>query len=123
MKAEARLEGTRALWEPYLREFNRQNGARLTRLGILKAGGGVEDLWLEDGLPLAGVGLDTEGHEPSVEIMLGREGASGRGVTHTVARARRVVIRLDADGREEGLDVEDAAGATTVLRFEPRPME
>jgi len=34
----------------HLREFNRQNGARLTRLGVIKVNGGVEDLWIESGL-------------------------------------------------------------------------
>ncbi|HZT60806.1 MAG TPA: DUF5335 family protein [Pyrinomonadaceae bacterium] len=124
MKTELRREEPGARWEPYLREFNRQNGARLTRLGVMKSDGGVEDLWLEDGLQLSGIDLDTEGDEaPSVEIMLGGEGASGRNVTRTVVRARKVVIRLDAEGRGEGLDIEDSAGATTVLRFETRSTE
>jgi hypothetical protein len=124
MKAEARSEGTPARWETYLREFNRQNGARLTRLGVIESDGGVEDLWVEDGLPLAGIDLDRKGDdETSVEIMLGRGGAAERSATHTVACARKVIIRLDANGRDEGLDIEDAAGATTVLRFEPRPTE
>jgi hypothetical protein len=80
----------------------------------------MEDLWLEDRLPLAGVDLDAKGAgAPLVQIMLGREGASERSMTHIVPHVSGVVIRLAPDGREDGLDIEDETG-TTVLRFEPR---
>ena len=116
-------EGNQARWGEYLQEFNRQNGARLTRLGVVKPGASMEDFWLEDGLPLAGVDLDTEGRDaPRVEIMLGREGAAERSMTHAVPRVRKVGIQLSTDGHGEGLDIEDENGATTILRFEPRSM-
>ena len=119
MKPEMRPEGVQASWGAYLREFSRQNGGRLTRLGVVKRGERLEDLWLEDSLPLAGVDLDTAGADaPLVQIMLGREGASERSMTHTVPHVGGVVIRLTPDGREDGLDIEDETG-TTVLRFEP----
>ena len=122
MKPEKRAEDIGAPWRAYLREFSSQNAARLTRLGAIKANGGTEDFWLEDGLPLAGVDIDTKGDDaPLVEIMLGARGGAGGGMTHTVRRVRRVGIRLAADDGDEGLDVEDGEGVTTVLRFEPRP--
>ena len=122
MKPEMKSEGARARWEAYLREFDRQNRGRLTRLGVVKRGERLEDLWLEDSLPLAGVDLDAKGVDaPLVQIMLGREGASERSMTHTVPHVSGVVIRLTPDGREDGLDIEDETG-TTVLRFEPRSM-
>ena len=120
MKPEMRPEGVQASWGTYLREFTRQNGGRLTRLGVVKRGERMEDLWLEDNLPLSGVDLDAKGADaPLVQVMLGREGASERSMTHTVPRVSGVVIRLTPDGREDGLDIEDETG-TTVLRFEPR---
>jgi hypothetical protein len=124
MKPEVRPESPQARWEAYLEEFNRQNARRLTRLGVVRAGGKAEDFWLEDRLPLAAVSLDA-GHDraPQVEIMLRREGAPGRSITHTVPRVSSLVIRLTPDGLGDGLNVEDEGGATTLLRFEPRPME
>lgn len=124
MKPETRIEGPQARWAAYLQEFNQQNRARLTRLEVIKPGGSMEDFWLEDGLPLAGVDLDAEGSDaPRVEIMLGGEVVSERSMTHTVPRVRRIEIRLTADGSGEGLDIEDETGATTVLRFEPRSLK
>jgi hypothetical protein len=121
MKPEKRIESPAAGWRAYLREFSGRNAARLTRLGVIKADGVTEDFWLEDGLPLVGVDIDTKGNDaPLVEIMLGARGEAGRSMTHAVRRVRKVGIKLAADGSDEGLDVEDGGGVTTVLRFEPR---
>lgn len=123
MKPEMKPGAIRANWEVYLREFSRRNCGRLTRLGVVKRGGRLDDLWLEDSLPLAGVDLDAEGADaPLVQVMLGRGGASERSMTHTVPHVSSVVIRLTPDGREDGLDIEDGTG-TTVVRFEPRSTE
>ena len=123
MKPEMNPEGVRANWEVYLREFSRRNRGRLTRLGVVRRGGRLEDLWLEDSLPLAGLDLDAAGAgAPLVQVMLGREGASERSMTHTVPHVSSVVIRLTPGGREDGLDIEDGTG-TTVVRFEPRSPE
>lgn len=124
MQPELRREGPQARWEAYLEEFNRQNGGRLTRLGVVRHGEGADDLWLEDCLSLTAVSLDAEGgRAPQVEIMLGREGAPERSMTHTVACVRKLSIHLTPDGREDGLDIEDEGGQTSLLRFEPRSME
>jgi len=124
MKPELRPQGPQERWGAYLQEFSRQNGARLTRLGVVRPGALMDDLWLEDGLPLAGVDLNGEGaHAPLVQIMLGREGMPERSATHTVPRVRKVAVLLTADWHDEGLDIEDETGATTLLRFEPRSME
>ncbi len=115
-------EEQKARRKAHVEEFNRQNKARPSRLGIIKPGDRMEDYWLEDGLPFAAIGLETEGDgAPVVEIMLGAEGEAGRSVTHTVARVNTVTLRLTDDGSDDGLDVEDAEGATTLLRFEPSP--
>lgn len=124
MRPAARPEGPQVRWEAYLEEFNRQNGARLTRLGVVRPGASTDDLWIEDCLPLTAVSLDAEGgRAPQVEIMLGRVGAPARSMTHTVEGVRQLVFRLTLDGRGDGLDIEDDEGHTTLLRFEPRSLE
>ena len=106
-------------WKVYLEEFDRQNRMRLTRLGEMKAGERTDDLWLEDGLPLAGISLETKGEgAPRVEIMLGGMGEVERSMTHTVARVRKVRLQLTPDGGDDSLEVEDSEGMTTILRFE-----
>ena len=106
-------------WGAYIEEFSRQNRTRPTRLGEIRAGAVMEDYWVEDGLPLAGIGLETKGEgAPLIAIMLGGEGEAERSVTHTVARVRKIRLQLTADDRGDGLEVEDAEGMTTILRFE-----
>ena len=110
-----------ARWETFLTEFNEQNRSRPTRLGVIRMVDGVEeDFWIEDGLPLAGVGVELEGGDdaPRVQIMLGGETADARNLTHTVRRVRRLRLGLPLRGMQDGLEVETEDGARTLLRFE-----
>jgi len=108
-------------WSAFLQLFSGQNKRRPTRIGVFEGEpGAMTDYWLEDGLPLEGIDIDTRGENaPTVEIMLGdaRE-PNSREFTHTIARARFVRIVLSASGESDGLDIEDEQGATTILRFE-----
>lgn len=110
----------RGNWDIFIEEFNKQNRMRLTRLGEIKATEMLHEYWIEDDLPLAGVDLNTEGEDaPLIDIMLGgAEEDVGRRMTHTVRRARKLRIQLTINRQEEGLEIEDAEGVTTILRFE-----
>ena len=114
-------EEQKARWKSHVEEFNRQNKARPSRLGIITPGDRMEDYWLEDGLPFAAIGLENGGSAPVIEIMLGAEGDAERSVTHTVRGVKTLTLRLTDDGSDDGLDVADAEGTTTLLRFEPSP--
>ena len=108
-------------WSAFLRLFSLQNNMRPTRIGVFEgAPGAMTDYWLEDGLPLAGIDIDTRGEDaPTVEIMLGSvEKPDTRHLTHTTAKARFVRLVLSASGESDGLDIEDDEGRTTILRFE-----
>jgi len=115
----------RTRWGVFLEEFNRQNKMRPTRLGRIKADEAMQEYWIEDGLPLAGVDLDTDGEGmPILEIMLGGEGVNADGnMTHTVTRVQKLRFQLTADGQEDGLEIDDAEGMTTILRFEASQRE
>jgi phosphotransferase system IIB component len=54
---------------------------------------------------------------PRIEIMLGG-GDNLRHLTHTITRVNHVMQKLDADGRDEAIEFEDAGGAKTLLQFE-----
>ena len=114
-------ENQRGRWGVFFEEFSKQNKTRPTRLGKIKADEVTQDYWLEDGLPLAGIDLDKDGEgAPLIEIMLGGEGVKAEGnMTHTVTRVQRIKFHLTADGMDDGLDIEDSEGMTTILRFEP----
>jgi len=44
-----------------------------------------------------------------------------RHLTHTIERAARVITKTSADGQDEALEIEDADGIKTLLRFESLP--
>lgn len=108
-------------WTEFFKLFTEQNHLRPTRLGVFEGEPGqMRDYWLEDGLPLAGIDVDTHKEDtPTVEIMLGEIGtADSRSMTHVVRGARSAKIILSPDGTDDGLEVLDKEGNTTFLRFE-----
>lgn len=108
-------------WSAFLKFFSQQNRMRPTRIGVFEGEpGAMNDYWIEDGLPLQGVDIDARGdNAPTVEIMLGNtEKPDLRHLTHTVAKTRFIRIILSVTGEADGLDIEDALGRTTILRFE-----
>ena len=114
---------TRHNWSEFLKLFSQQNNARPTRIGVFEgAPGAMDDYWLEDGLPLDGIDIDTRGSgAPAVEIMLGTvEKPDCQHLTHTIAKTRFIRIVLSASGESDGLDIENEEGRTTILRFENR---
>jgi hypothetical protein len=114
-----RQEVKRDDWEVFLREFGERNRRRPTRLEVIGQTRDESDYWLENGLPLSGVTLETECEgSPRVEIMLDTGTAKdSRHMTHTVCGVRRVARYLRADGFCERLEIEDGDGALTLLRL------
>lgn len=108
-------------WSVFLKLFSLQNNLRRTRLGVFEgAPGALIDYWIEDGLPLEAIDVDTRGaNAPTVEIMLGSvEKPDTHRMTHTVQNARLIRILLSGGGEADGLEIEDAERRTTILRFE-----
>ncbi len=99
-------------WKRQLDLFSEINSGKRTRLGVFeRTEGSVIDHWLEDGLPLEGVSVDFRDDSSTVAIMLPN-------FTHTVNDAKRIELHFSIDGTEDGLNVTDANGQTTLLRFE-----
>jgi hypothetical protein len=111
-------------WAEFLKLFSEQNRFRPTRLGVFEGEPGeMKDYWLEDGLPLAGIDVDAHGEGfPTIEIMLGKsETADSRTMTHIIRGAQSAYIVLSPSGDDDGLEIKDAEGKTTFLRFENEP--
>lgn len=107
-------------WQPDLAAFGQRNNLRPTRLEVLGPAREVEsDFWLEDGLVLAGIDLDTDGERGTcIEIMLQAPSASGKNhMTHTVAGVKRLELET-TDGRDAALEIEDGEGRVTIMHFE-----
>jgi hypothetical protein len=113
-------EVERGRWAGFFDEFSKRNRSRATRLETFGDLGAQEE---ERNLPLNGISVEGAGTgAPRIEIMLGGESPKdGRHLTHTITRAARVTPKTDADGRDEALEIEDADGVKTLLRFESLP--
>lgn len=99
-------------WKKFLQFFSEQNAGRPTRLGVFERSSDVvNDYWLENGLPLVGIDIDTKKELPSVEITVGS-------FTHEVKDAVKLLFHFSLAGDEDGADISCANGQTTVLRFE-----
>lgn len=108
-------------WLTLLNLFNKQNKSRPTRIGVFEGKPGeMMDYWIEDKLPLAGIDVDERGENaPTIEIMLSdSKNTDSLHMTHTVFKASVIKIILTANDEADGLEIEDAEGKTTVLRFE-----
>ncbi len=94
-------------WTNFLKFYGQENNGRPTRLGVFENG---NDYWLEDGLLLTGIDFDS--HHNSIQIRLGDV------MTHTVENVKMVKISFSLNEINDGLDITDADGKITILRFE-----
>jgi hypothetical protein len=79
----------------------------------------MSDLWLEDGLPLLSVDAELGDEGVDIEIMLDAgPQADAAHMAHRVSDARVVRIVLGQADASDALEIEDANGVCTVLRFE-----
>lgn len=109
-----------ASWRSDLAAFGRRNNMRPTRLEVIGPAREVEsDFWLEDGLLLAGIDLDTDRERGTcVEIMLQAPPASGKNhMTHRVVGVKRLELET-TDDRDTALEIEDGEDRVTIMHFE-----
>ena len=62
-------------------------------------------------LPLDAVQVDTRNGSPDISITVG-------GFTHIVNGAKQIDMHYSVDGTNDGIDVVDSEGRTSILRFE-----
>lgn len=108
----------RADWKTFLHGYRDRHEGQPTRLGIFEVKDGVvNDLWIEDGLPL--VDLDVTSAKGHVRV-----GITLEQYAHAVDDPA-ILIDVNNDGPEVGLDICDKNGKTTLIRFEdwPTPRE
>jgi len=111
----------RKQWKSFVREFNRRNGMRATRVEVV--GGDIGAQEEENLLPFTGISLEEKGQDaPRIEISLGGETSKDeRHLTHMVSRVRSIMRKIGTDLREEALLLEDEEGTKTILHFEALP--
>lgn len=99
-------------WSRALQFFSKENSGRPTRLGIFEPNRtAADDYWVECGLPLDGVDIEAHEGRLDLQLFLGT-------LDHMVRNVVKLSWQMTASGDEDGLDILDADGRTTVLRFE-----
>lgn len=101
-------------WAKYLEFFTEQNTGRPTRLGVFEqSGDSMIDYWLESGLPFTAVDIDStsDGVSTSILLLVGE-------MEHVIKQPHEIKFILSRAGDEDGIDITDSRGRTTVLRFE-----
>lgn len=104
-------------WVNYFNEFTKRNLSRPTKLEVFGEAGAQEE---ERGMPFTGISIEQRDGNPRVEIMLGDVRA--RHLTHVVSNVHQITPKLGLDGRDEALEIVNAEGETSLLRFEPQTM-
>lgn len=107
-------------WSRFLDLFLTRNENRPTRLGVfIEEDRGTQDYWIEDGLPLTAVTVETHSGRTDVEMMFGASSQPGETrMTHLVTGARSMKIGLGLSADDDLLEFADSEGRHTVLRFE-----
>ena len=110
------VEIERAAWNGYFKGYNQRNEARPTRMEIFGELGAQQ---AEYGLPFGGITLEEGGHDAlQLQIMLGSGTlAEMNHLTRRVTDVTRITPKCAADGGDEALEIEDAAGSRTLLSF------
>ena len=108
----ATSKGCEQEWSRFIKFFNKGNAGRRTRLAVFEKHGDVaNDYWVESDLPLSGISIAS--HEPRLAVVI--ELGS---FTHEVSDATQLNFHLTRTGDEDGVDIVDSQGRTTILRFE-----
>lgn len=103
-------------WAAFLRDYSARNKGRPTRIGVFETSdGATNDYWIEDGLPLVALDAHHNNGKTSVDVFVGD-------YTHSIDVADKLV-HIDDDEKDAGLDILDAHGNTTVIRFEDWPLK
>ena len=99
-------------WHEFLRSFSKRHGGQRTRLGVFEIHDGVvNDLWIEDGVPLVGIDIDTKEKRQTIDIVFEH-------FRHSIENVSKITQVNDSEEVGEGLDIQDDKGKTTALRFE-----
>ncbi len=109
MKSELKKED----WGRFFDTLSKRRYEWLTEIEVV--GENLGDQTLSKGLPLNGITVETVGDRTSIEISVGE--SSGHHQTHTIIDSVRVAFLAGDDFRGDVVDIEEADGTKTLIRF------
>ena len=106
-------------WKSFFDNLSRDLGGWQTAVEVLSDDVGAQVL--ADGLPFVGLTFEDIDANPSIELTLGEDRENHQ--THTIANPKLVAFEGSGIGPAGVLDIEDADGTKTLIRFvQPFPV-
>lgn len=101
-------------WHSFTDAFTRRHQGAIARIEVV--GGEIGAQVEVDGLPFEGITFDERGSAgAAVSIMAGNRGHDH--ITHTITSPLSIRVEADDEGVEEVVQIESAAGETTLLQL------
>lgn len=103
----------RADWGTFFNNLSKRRYEWVTEVEVLSPGSGNQTL--SNGLPFNGITLEPAGDHSSIEISVGE--TIGHHQTHTIKDPTRVAFLPGDDTHSDVVDIEEADGTRTLIRF------
>ena len=100
-------------WRTFFDNLSKRRFEWMTEIEVLNPEMG--DQTLSNGLPLNGITVGTAGDHTTVEILVGE--TAGHHQTHTIKDPCRVAFLAGDDSHSDVVDIEEANGTKTLIRF------
>ena len=106
-------------WMDFLKEFNKKNISRPSKLEKCYEMGAQTEIEV---LPFVGIDLELKDkNSPKINIVLGDGSKEGRHFSHNIDDIKQIFLKVGEDGLEEVLEIESGENIKTLLTFETLP--
>ncbi len=104
----------REQWVSFLDGFSRQHEGWLVNVQVTQDG--TQNKPEARNLPLQGIAADLKhGDDDTIEIILGKQ--TDDYITHSLSKVKRIMLQMNDQGAESGLEFSASDGSKAVLQF------
>lgn len=100
-------------WATFFENLSKRRGEWITEIEVLSPDAG--DQFLSNGLPLNGITLESKAGKTSIDISVGE--TVNHHQTHMIQDPTRVAFRPGDADHDDVVDIEEANGTKTLIRF------
>ena len=100
-------------WKTFLENLSRRRYEWMTEVEVLSPENGNQTL--SNGLPLNGITIEISGQNTSIDVSVGQ--TVGNHQTHMIRNPTRLAFLAGDPAHGDVLDIEEADGTKTLLRF------
>ena len=106
-------------WQKFFKGFREKNHLRPARLEVFDEAGTQTEVNV---LPFNGIDLELKGDtSPVINLSFGDDRVEGRHLSHNINKVNQISLKVDDNGNDEVLELENDENAKTLLIFEQLP--